>query len=188
MQILGGWRWSGWLWCCGRSCWWCSRHMTKRSSPAASGQGKRRPVREGYIFVAHLLKLSLGLFGFVGQCQVLLPHPESATGDLIAPGDHHSLQHIQVHFGFDFQANFEDVRWHDVALTCNHTKDHNRSQKLCFYHPGLIPVVRGNPDFHFEGAGNGPVVRTWIGREHELYRQQCISDLARWTLCHFQTW
>ena len=25
------------------------------------------------------------------------------------------------------------------------------------------------PDFHFEGAGNGPVVITWIGREHELY-------------------
>ena len=25
------------------------------------------------------------------------------------------------------------------------------------------------PDLHFEGAGNGPVVITWIGREHELY-------------------
>ena len=24
-------------------------------------------------------------------------------------------------------------------------------------------------DFHFEGAGNGPVVITWIGREHESY-------------------
>ena len=24
-------------------------------------------------------------------------------------------------------------------------------------------------DLHFEGAGNGPVVITWIGREHELY-------------------
>ena len=30
-------------------------------------------------------------------------------------------------------------------------------------------VIRGNPDLHFEGAGNGPVVITWIGREHELY-------------------
>ena len=29
---------SGWLWCCGRSCWWCSRHMTEQSSPAGSGQ------------------------------------------------------------------------------------------------------------------------------------------------------
>ena len=24
-------------------------------------------------------------------------------------------------------------------------------------------------DLHFEGAGNGPVVITWIGREHDLY-------------------
>ena len=32
-----------------------------------------------------------------------------ATSHLIAPMDHHTLQHIQVHFGVDFQANFEDV-------------------------------------------------------------------------------
>ena len=25
------------------------------------------------------------------------------------------------------------------------------------------------PDLHFEGAGNGPVVISWIGREHVLY-------------------
>ena len=25
------------------------------------------------------------------------------------------------------------------------------------------------PDFHFQGAGNGPIVITWIGRELELY-------------------
>ena len=34
----------------------------------------------------------------------------SATGHLIAPRDHHALQHIQVYFGVDFQADFEDVR------------------------------------------------------------------------------
>ena len=54
---------------------------------------------EGYKVVAHLLKPSLGLFGLVGRRRVLLPHPGSATGHLIAPGDHHTLQHIQVHFG-----------------------------------------------------------------------------------------
>ena len=74
-------------------------------------------MRAGYKVVALLLKPSLGLFGLVGQRQVLLPHPGSATGHLIASGNYHTLQHIQVHFGFDFQANFEDVRWHDVALT-----------------------------------------------------------------------
>ena len=26
-----------------------------------------------------------------------------------------------------------------------------------------------HPDLHSEGAGNGPIVITWIGREHELY-------------------
>ena len=73
-----------------------------------------------------------------GRHRVLLPHPGSATGHLIAPGDHHTLYHIQVHFGVDFQADFEDVRWHDVALTWNHTKDHNRSWKLCFHNPGHV--------------------------------------------------
>ena len=74
-------------------------------------------MREWYKVVALLLKPSLGLFGLVGWRRVLLPHPGSATGHLITPGDHHTLQHIQVHFGVDFQADFEDVRWHDVALT-----------------------------------------------------------------------
>ena len=143
--------------------------MTKRSSPAGSGRRRRRAVRKGYKVIALLLKPSLGLFGLVGRRRVLLPHPGSATGHLIAPGDHHILQHIQVHFGIDFQADFEDVRWHDVALTWNHTEDHNRSRKLCFHHPGHVPVIRGILDLHFEGAGNGPVVISWIGREHELY-------------------
>ena len=122
-------------------------------------------VREVYKVVALLLKPSIGLFWLVGQRRVLLPHPGSA----IVPGDHHTLQHIQVPFGFDFQANFEDVRGHDVALTWKHIKDHNCSRKLCFHHPGHVPVIRGNPDLHFEPAVNGPVVITWIGREHELF-------------------
>ena len=74
-------------------------------------------MREGYKVIALLLKPSLGLFRLMGRHQVLLPHPGSATGHLIAPGDHHSLQHIQEHFGVDFKADFENVRWHDVALT-----------------------------------------------------------------------
>ena len=177
-RILRGWQRSGWLWCCGRSCWWCSRCMTKRSSPADSGRGRRGPVSEGYKVVALLLKPSLGLFGLVGRRRVLLLHPGSATGHLIAAADHHTLQHIQVHFGVDFQANFADVRWHDVTLTWNHTKDHNRCRKLCFHHPGHIPVIRGNLDLHFEGVGNGPVVITWIGREHELYSGTSLISLV----------
>ena len=74
-------------------------------------------MREEYKIVALLLKPSLGLFGLVGRRRVLLPHPESATGYLIAPGDQHTHQYIQVLLGVDFQAVIEDVRWHDMALT-----------------------------------------------------------------------
>ena len=73
-------------------------------------------MREGYKVLALLLKPSLSLFGLVGRRRVLLPDPGSATGHLIAPGAHHTLHHIQVHFGVDFQADFDDVRWHDVAF------------------------------------------------------------------------
>ena len=111
--------------------------MTKRSSPAGSGRGRRRASERKVQIVALLLKPSLGLFGFVDRRRVLLPHPGFATGHLITPGDH-TLQHIQVHFGVDFQADLEDVRWHDVALTWNNTKDHNCSRKLCFHHPGHV--------------------------------------------------
>ena len=109
-RILGRWRQSGWLWCCGRSCWWCSLWPNEVVQRVQVGGG-RGPVREGYKVVALLLKPSLGLFGLVSRHRVLLLHPGSATSHLIAPEDHHTLQHIQVHFGVDFQADFEDVRW-----------------------------------------------------------------------------
>ena len=54
------------------------------------------------------------------------------------------------------------MRWHDVALTWNQTKDHNRSRKLYFHHPGHVPVICGNPAMVL-------AVITWIGREHQLY-------------------
>ena len=34
----------------------------------------------------------------------------------------------------------------------------------------LCSQALNRPDLHFEGAGNGPVIITWIGRGHELYR------------------
>ena len=104
----------------------------KRSSPEGSGRGRRGSVREGYKVVAFLLKPSLGLFGLVGRRRVLLTYPGSATGHLIAPGDHYTLQLIQLHFVVDFQANFDYVRRHDVALILNHTKDHDRPGNFVF--------------------------------------------------------
>ena len=168
-QILGGWRRSGSLWCCERSCWLCSRRMTKRSSPASSGWGRRGASERRVQSRSTPSEANPGSLWTCGPAPSPAVTPTSATGHLIAPGDHHTLQHIQVHFGVDFQADFKDVKWHDVALTWNHSKDHNHSRKLCFHHPEHVPVIRGNPDLHFEGAGNGPIVITWIGREHELY-------------------
>ena len=75
--------------------------MTKRSSLAGSGRGRRGPVREGYKVVALLLKTSLGLFELEGWRRVLLPHLGSANGHLTARGDDHTLQHTQVLFGVD---------------------------------------------------------------------------------------
>ena len=45
----------------------------------------------------------------------------------------------------------------------------------------LCPQVLNRPDLHFEGAGNGPVVITWISREHELYSGASpISLVEHW--------
>ena len=143
--------------------------MTKRSCPVGSGQGRRGASERRVQSRSTLSEAKPGSLWTCGLVPSMLPQPGSATDHLIAPRDHHTLQHIQVHFGVDFQADFEDVRWHDVALTWNHTNDHNRNRKLCFHHLGHVPVIRGNPDLDFEGAGNGPVVITLIGREQELY-------------------
>ena len=145
--------------------------MTKRSSPAGSGRG-RRGASERRV---QSRSSPLDLCTSAESCCHTQGLPPATW---LHPGDHHTLQHIQVHFGVDFQADFEDVRWHDVALTWNHTKDHNRSRKLCFHHPGHVPVIRGNPDLHFEGAGNGPVVITWIGRGYELYSRASPISLV----------
>ena len=124
-------------------------------------------MREGYKVVA-LLKPSLSLFGLVGQHQVLLPHPGSATGHLIASGDHHTHQHIQGHFGVDFQADFKDVRWPSLETT----------PKTITVARNFVFISLGTSLLHFEGAGNGPVVITWIGREHVLYSGTSLISLV----------
>ena len=119
---------------------WCSPRMTKWSSPPGSGRGRRGTSERRVQSRSTPSEAKPGSLWTYG--------PGSATGYLIAPEDHHTLQHIQVHFGVDFQADFEDLRWHDVAITGNHTKDHNRSRKLFLHHRGHVPVILGNPDLH----------------------------------------
>ena len=50
----------------------------------------------------------------------------------------------------------------DGVLPLHHLQRVVRCIKMC-------PQALNHPDLHFEGAGNGPVVITWISREHELY-------------------
>ena len=137
--------------------------MTKRSSPAGSGRGRRGPVREGYKVVALLPKPSLSLFGVVGLRRVLLSYPRSATGHLIASEDHYTLQHIQVHFGVDFQVDFEDgMMWPPLETT---PKTITVAGNFVFITLGTL----NRPNLHFESTGNGPFVITWIVRVHALY-------------------
>ena len=165
-RILGGWQRSGWLWCCGGSCWWCSQHMTKWISPAGSGRGGEGPMREGYKVVALLLKLSLGLFGLVGWRRVLLPHPGSATWL------HQGITTLFSTSRYTLVLTFKPAlkMWGGMMWPSLETTPKTVTiARNFFHHPGHIPVIHGNPDLHFEGAGNGPVVITWIGREHKLY-------------------
>ena len=91
--------------------------MTKRSSLAGSGRRRRGASErrvQSHSTPSEAKPVSLWTCGSPPSPAA---HPGSATSHLIAPGDHHTLQHIQVHFGVDFQADFKDVRWHDVALS-----------------------------------------------------------------------
>ena len=123
------------------------------------------PMKEGYKVVALLLKPSLGLFGLVGRRRILLPQPGSASGHLIAQGDQHTLQHIQVHFGVDFQDDFEV--WSGMIWSLLETTPKTITIAGNFVFITLWHVEPSG--LHFEGAGNGPVVITWIGRGYVLY-------------------
>ena len=91
--------------------------MIKRSNPTGSGRGRRGASErrvQSRSTPSEAKAESLWTFG---------PAPSPAATPRVShrPPDctreSHTLQHIQVHFGVDFQADFEDVRWHDVPLT-----------------------------------------------------------------------
>ena len=91
--------------------------MTKRSSPAGSGRGRRGASERR---VQSRSTPSEAKPGSLWTCE-LAPNPTATPRFCHRPPDcirdHNTFQHIHVHFGVDFQDDFEDVRWHDVALT-----------------------------------------------------------------------
>ena len=155
--ILGGWRWSGWFCFCARLSWWCSRRMTKRSSPAGSGRGmsgaSERRVQSRST-PSEAKPGSLWTFG-------LALSPAATPSVCHRPPDcTRGSAHSSAHPGTLWCLLSSRLRRCEVAWC---------GQKLCFPHPGHVPLIRGNPDLNFEGAGSGPVVIIWIGKEHELY-------------------
>ena len=162
-QMIGGWRRSGWLWCCGRSCWWCSRRMTKRSSPTGSGR-ERRGASERRLQSQSTL-LTCGPVSSPTASPRVCHRPPDRTRRSPYSSAHPGTLWCWL------QADFEDVRWYDVALTWNHTKDHNCSRKLCFQ---ARPCYSWQSKLAFWGCWQWSCC-------HNL-------DLACWTLCQFQTW
>ena len=124
--------------------------MTKRSSPAGSGRGGRRAVREGYKVLTLLLKPSLGLFGLVGHRS-----PDCTRGS-----PHSSAHPGTVWCWLSSRLRRCEVAWFGLPL--HYLQRVIRCVELC-------PQALNQPDVHFEGAGNGPVVIIWIGRYHQLY-------------------
>ena len=90
--------------------------MTKRSSPAGSSRGRKVASERRVQSHSTLSEVNNGSLWTCGPA----PSPAATPRDCHRPHDctRESLnsQHMQVHFGVDFQADFEDVRWHDVAL------------------------------------------------------------------------
>ena len=161
-RTLGGWRWSGWLWCCERSCWWCSRRMTKWSSPAGSGRGRR---------VANMRRVqtcstpSEAKPGSLWTCGPALSPAATLRVCHRPPDCTRRSPHSSAHPGtlWCWLSNRHrrcEVQW--CGLPLHHLQRVVRCVELC-------TQALNRPDLHFEGAGNGAVVMTWIGREHELY-------------------
>ena len=152
--------------------------MTKGSSPACSGRGRRRASERR---VQSRSTPSEAKPGSLCTCGPALSPAATLRVCHRPPDCTRGSQHSSEHPGTLWcwlSSRLRDVRWHDVALTWNCTKDHNRSRKLCFQHPGHVPVIRGYLDLHFEGDGNGHVVICWISREHALYSSASLISLV----------
>ena len=163
-RILGGWRWSDWFWR-----WWCSRRMTKRSSTAGSGRGGGGSERRVQSRSTPSEAKPWSLWTCESCCHTQGVPPATWLHQGITTLTSTSRYTLVLTFKLTSKM-WGGMMWH--------IKDHNRSQKLCFHHPGHAPVIRGNLDLHFEDSGNGPVVITSIGREHEFYTGASTMSLG----------
>ena len=126
--------------------------------------GRRGPVREGYKVVALLLKPCLGLFGLVGRRRVLIHTQGLPPTTLLHQGITTLFSTSRYTLVLTFKPTSKiwgGMMWPSLETTPKTIIVAVRRVVRCVE---LCP-----PDLYFEGAGDGPVVITWIGREHELY-------------------
>ena len=135
---------------------------TKQSSPAGSGRegsGASERTIQSHCTPSEAKPGSLWTYG-------LAPSPAATPRVCHRPpnctrGSPHSSAHPSTLWCWlSSRLRRCEVAWYDLPL--HHLQRVVRCVELC-------PQAFNRPDFHFEGASNGPVVITRIGRKHELY-------------------
>ena len=127
--------------------------MTKRSSPAGSGQGRRGGSER------RVQSRSTPSEAKPGSLWTCGPSPSPAATPRVCyrlPNCTRGSPHCWFNelLGLGLPGGVLSL-----GLPLHHLQRVVRCIELC-------PQVLNCLDLHFEGAGNGPVVITWIGREH----------------------
>ena len=176
-RILSRWRRSGWLWCCARSCWWCSQRMTKRSNPAGSGRGRRGASER------RVQSRSTPSEAKPGSLWTCGPAPSPAVIPRVChrpPDCTRASPHSSVYPGTLWCWRYSRLRRCEVAL-CGLPLHHLQRIVRCV----VVPSSVEPSGFVFWGYWQSPVVISWIGRAHELYSG--ASPISLVVQCHFQT-
>ena len=142
--------------------------MTKRSSPAGSGRGRRGGSER------RVLSHSTPSEAKPGSLWTCGPAPTPATTlrvcyrppDCTRGSPHRWGVSSMIAWTFSMNSLVRVFLAVSSALGFRSTTSKGSSETL------------NSPDSHFEDAGNGPVVITWIGREHELYSGTFLISLV----------
>ena len=75
----------------------------------------------------------------------MLPHPRRISCHCLDPGKNNALHDLQIDVRVDPEASLKDVRGHDIPLTRDDPKDHDRGRKLGLHDPWDVLGARSNP-------------------------------------------
>ena len=139
--------------------------MTIRSCPTGSGRGRRGAWRTWLVWGS---LSSQSRSGLSSACRTYTSSPPSYMhSQLCETPKSLTICRIGRWGGFinDCLNLFDELLGPGLpggVLPLHHLQRIVRCVALC-------PLALNRPDLHFEGAGNGPFVITWIGRENDLY-------------------